>query len=84
MTKLSVIIPAFNEEKTVESVIKKVMSVYIGRLEKEIIIVDDCSTDNTRAVLKSIKGIKFLKQEVNLGRAQRYEQDHSMRQAILS
>ena len=47
--KLSVIMPVFNELKTIEAIIQKVDSL---RIDKEIIIVDDCSTDGTRELLE--------------------------------
>jgi glycosyltransferase involved in cell wall biosynthesis len=48
METLSIIIPAFNEEKTIHLILDKVKSVkLIGQLEKEVIIVNDCSTDAT-------------------------------------
>ena len=49
--KLSVIIPCFNELSTIRAIVKKVMDTSYN--EKEIIIVDDGSTDGTRDVLKS-------------------------------
>jgi dolichol-phosphate mannosyltransferase len=48
--KLSVIIPVFNEKQTIREIIKKVKEV---NLKKEIIIVDDCSTDGTKEILKN-------------------------------
>jgi len=48
---LSVIIPVFNEEKTIEAIINKVNNLPI---EKEIIVVNDCSKDRTTAILSSI------------------------------
>ena len=48
--KLSVIIPVYNEESSIQEVIHKVRSV---QLEKEIIIVDDGSTDRTPAILEN-------------------------------
>ena len=50
--KLSIIIPVFNEKKTIKTIIKKVVA--IKRIKKEIIIVDDYSTDGTREILKNI------------------------------
>jgi glycosyltransferase involved in cell wall biosynthesis len=51
--KLSVIVPAYNEEKTIPNVLDKLKSVeLIGNFQKEIVIVNDCSTDNTEAVAK--------------------------------
>jgi len=52
MALLSVIIVVYNEHSTVEEVIRKVEAVSIDGMEKEILIVDDCSTDGTRDVLK--------------------------------
>ena len=49
--KISIIIPCFNEEKTILLVINKILSNYHG--EKEIIVIDDCSNDKTREILKS-------------------------------
>jgi len=49
--KISIIIPCFNEEKTISLVINKILSNYAG--EKEIIVIDDCSNDKTREILKS-------------------------------
>jgi glycosyltransferase involved in cell wall biosynthesis len=51
---LSVVIPVFNEANTILDVINQVRMVPIA--EKEIVIVDDGSTDGTRKVLESIKG----------------------------
>ncbi len=67
--KLSVIIPSFNEEKTLFQIVEKVLNV---NLEKEIIIVNDASTDKTDKVLEEIK-IKFpetkiLTHEKNMGK----------------
>ena len=50
--KLSIIIPVFNEEKTLRRLISAVESVEFP-LEKEIILVDDCSTDGSREVIHS-------------------------------
>ena len=50
--KLSIVIPAYNEAKTIHIVLNKVCDVsLIGGIEKEIIIVNDCSTDDTAAAL---------------------------------
>jgi len=56
--KLSVIIPAFNESHTILEVIKRVQDV---PLEKEIIIIDDGSTDGTKEILKEIQETQDLK-----------------------
>jgi len=54
ITKLSVIIPCFNEGPTVHKILDKVKAVsLINNIEKEIIIVNDCSTDNTSQTIKN-------------------------------
>ncbi len=66
--KLSVIVPVYNEEGTILQVIEKVKAV---PLEKEIIVVDDCSTDGTREKLERIrgnKGITIVRHERNSGK----------------
>ncbi len=54
--KISVVIPVYNEKATILDLIKKVESV---NLEKEIILVDDCSTDGTREILRSLGDNKY-------------------------
>lgn len=52
MKTLSIIIPAYNEEKTIHLILDKVLAVkLIGDFEKEIVIVNDCSKDNTKATI---------------------------------
>ena len=71
--KLSVIIPCYNEQRTLRTIIKKVLD--FRDLEKEIIIIDDCSTDNSKLIIKEledlhpeIRGI-FLEQNLGKGSA---------------
>jgi len=56
--KLSVIIPVYNERATILEILKKVTSVPV---EKEIIIIDDGSTDGTKEILKEIQDTQNLK-----------------------
>jgi glycosyltransferase involved in cell wall biosynthesis len=51
--KLSIIIPVYNEEKTLEEIIQKVKKVDLDSIVKEIIVVDDGSTDKTVELLKN-------------------------------
>ena len=51
--KLSIVIPAYNEKETIEKITKKVWSVDMG-CERELIFVDDCSTDGTREILEKL------------------------------
>ncbi len=53
LKKLSIIIPAYNEEATIHLILNKILAVQlIGDLQKEIIIVNDCSTDHTESIIK--------------------------------
>lgn len=52
MATLSIIIPMYDEKDTFEKLLSKVEDVDLGRLRKEIIIIDDCSKDGTREMLK--------------------------------
>jgi glycosyltransferase involved in cell wall biosynthesis len=65
--KLSVVIPVYNEERWITEVIRRVQAVEIP---KEIIIVDDCSKDGTRDILKTINddNVRVIFQEKNQGK----------------
>jgi glycosyltransferase involved in cell wall biosynthesis len=52
MAKLSILVPVYNEEKTIIFILNKINDVdLVQDIEKEIIVVNDCSTDNTKLVL---------------------------------
>ena len=57
--KLSIIIPVYNEEKTIIEILDRVKKEVIPGVEKEIIVIDDGSTDSTRQKLKNIKDNDF-------------------------
>lgn len=67
--KLSIVIPVFNEKNTILEIIKKVETVQLP-LDKEIILIDDGSTDGTREILKSLTEGKYkiFYQDKNLGK----------------
>jgi glycosyltransferase involved in cell wall biosynthesis len=73
--KLSIIIPAYNEEKTIHLILNKIIEVkLINNIEKEIIIINDCSKDNTEQAIQNYiqshltENITYLKHEVNKGK----------------
>ena len=73
--KLSVVIPAYNEAKTIHLILDKVVQVsLINGISKEILIVDDCSTDNTREAIQRFMDahqdaeIKYFEQARNQGK----------------
>ena len=68
--KLSIIIPAFNERKTILKVINKVKKVKLNNVKKEIIIIDDFSKDNTKEILTKLKNknIKIFFHQKNQGK----------------
>ena len=73
--KLSIIIPAYNEAATIHLILDKVKNVeLLNRIEKEIIIVNDCSTDNTEESIKEYidknasVDIRYYKHEINQGK----------------
>ncbi len=73
--KLSIIIPAYNEEKNISIVLSKLKNVtLLNSIEKEIIIINDCSKDNTEKTISnyiqnnSELNIQYYKHEVNKGK----------------
>jgi glycosyltransferase involved in cell wall biosynthesis len=73
--KLTIVIPAYNEERTIHRILDKVRDVQLlENITKEIIIVDDCSKDNTFQVLQNYVStnnhvdFRLLKHEVNKGK----------------
>ena len=69
--RLSILIPVFNEVQTVEEIIRRVRATDSCSLEKEIILVDDASTDGTGDLLKKIQeagGVKVVWHPYNRGK----------------
>lgn len=72
MKKLTVVIPAYNEEKTIQTVLEAVLAVKLANWTKEIIVVNDHSKDHTREkmqeFLKTHKNIMYLEHAKNQGK----------------
>ncbi len=73
--KLSIVIPAYNEGPTIHHILDKVQQVVLlNSIEKEIIIVNDCSKDNTEEAINAYQGknpqmaVTYYKHEVNQGK----------------
>ena len=66
--KVSIIIPVYNEEKTVLKIIKKILK--LRYINKELIVVNDGSTDNTKRLLRAFsnKRIRIINHNKNLGK----------------
>ena len=68
--KVSILVPAFNEEKTIERVLLRLVELPIG--EREILVVDDGSTDSTGQLVQQLASskpeIRFFSQSKNLGK----------------
>ena len=68
--KISIIVPCFNEERTLQNIIKKVL--LFNSFDKEIIIIDDHSTDNTAKIILNLcsehKDIKSVRHDSNQGK----------------
>jgi glycosyltransferase involved in cell wall biosynthesis len=74
-TKLSIIVPAYNEGRTIHLILDRVKAVVLlGGIQKELILVNDCSTDDTEEVMKAYIqmnpdfNIQYFKHEVNRGK----------------
>jgi glycosyltransferase involved in cell wall biosynthesis len=69
--KLSVVMPAYNEQATIRMIVARVLQVDLGAVDKELIIVDDGSSDGTREILKELdgqNGVRVLFQPQNQGK----------------
>lgn len=75
LKKLSIIIPAYNEEKTIANILDRIREVkLVNNIEKEVIVIDDCSKDNTFQVLRDYQemqpglNINIISHEINQGK----------------
>jgi glycosyltransferase involved in cell wall biosynthesis len=75
VTKLSIIIPAFNEERTIHLILDQIKGVeLINHIDKEIILINDCSQDNTREAILAYQvanpslNIRYFENSTNRGK----------------
>lgn len=76
--RLSIIIPVYNEEKTLPIILERINEVKLIRnIEKEVILINDCSSDNTEGVINnyianlespSLSYFKYIRHEINQGK----------------
>src|ERR1017187_10532879 len=70
--KLSVVIPCYNEEKTLQACVESVLAIKDDTLDIELIIVDDCSKDKSlevaRALAEKYSDLMLLRHETNMGK----------------
>ena len=81
MFEISVIIPSYNEAENLEKLIYEIAEVSLHNFKYEIILVDDCSNDDTNQIIKqhTLKNkITYLKNEINYG------QSYSINKGILN
>ena len=67
MNKITILIPVYNEVETLRTILEKVENADFCGLEKEIILIDDCSTDGTKDIYPSLP-YKVLYHDVNQGK----------------
>ncbi len=61
LVKLSIIMPAFNEKRTIREIVARVLAVDLPGIEKELVIVDDGSSDGTRDILAELNGVNGIR-----------------------
>jgi len=69
--KLSIIMPAYNERRTIRTIVDRVLAVKLDGIEKELIIVDDASSDGTRDIIAEMNGhngVRVFHQSPNQGK----------------
>ena len=80
MTTLSIVIPAYNEERFIGTLLQQIRAVDLESLgvRKEIIVVDDCSADRTSEIVAGFSEVRLQRQPVNGGKGKAVRQGISM------
>jgi dolichol-phosphate mannosyltransferase len=70
MPTLSVVIPAYNEERFIATLVGQVLAVPLDSLgvAREVIVVDDCSKDRTAEIVRGIEGVRLFSLARNSGK----------------
>jgi dolichol-phosphate mannosyltransferase len=70
MKTLSIVIPAYNEARFIATLLEKIAAVDLAPLgcRKAVIVVDDCSKDNTAAIVAAIPGVELIRMPKNGGK----------------
>jgi glycosyltransferase involved in cell wall biosynthesis len=80
--KVSIVIPVFNEEKTLAKILEQVKNVPVGNWEKEIIVVDDGSTDNSKIKIQNAKLQLKIKNLITLEHAKNQGKGAAIKTAL--
>ncbi len=70
MNVLSVVIPAYNEERFIGTLLERIQAVDLSVLgyAREVIVIDDCSKDRTAEIVEAISGVRLIRQAKNGGK----------------
>ncbi|MGH9411227.1 MAG: glycosyltransferase family 2 protein [Vicinamibacterales bacterium] len=70
MSTLSIVVPAFNEERFIGALLEKIRAVDLGPvgIAKEIVVVDDCSRDRTASIAAEVPGVRVIRMAENGGK----------------
>jgi len=82
INKLSVIIPCYNEQNTIELIVNEILMVHLGSNTKlEIVIIDDCSQDNSRVIIEGL--VKKHPQISSILQSKNHGKGAALKQGIL-
>ena len=70
MSTLSIVIPAYNEERFIGTLLERIQAVDLTALGvgKELVVVDDCSRDSTAAIVAAVAGVRLIRMPKNGGK----------------
>ena len=77
MPVLSIVIPAYNEARFIGRLLQQIKAVDLSRfgLESQILVVDDCSTDSTAAIVEAEPGVTLIRMPQNGGKGKAVTRD---------